>query len=219
MLQIGSRSYRLVRAQSGLHVRLDPTEPGMREQEWRLDAHFVPADEDTGGELEAGWEYWRLHVNPFSRFRVEDWRELARGSFCEDEEIFFFVDLENLMERGLRTVEERGVRIGDFRITRREGYLFTCEMEGTVAGETDGAAEEEFRMEAEIPFATVWVQVPLNAGDPVAAARAIAARELKLGSVARHALRRYDPERAGGYPRTNGKHSVTLETPWHGSPV
>ncbi len=38
----------------------------------------------------------------------------------------------------------------------------------------------DFRLRVEIPFASVTVQVPLNADDPLTAAKAMAAREIQI---------------------------------------
>ena len=75
------------------------------------------------------------------------------------------------------------------------------------------------RMVEEIPFATARVAVPLNAGDPLATARAIAAREIGLTQFARSSVDLYDPGRKVWNPTRAGKHMVLLETPWRVNPA
>jgi hypothetical protein len=103
---------------------------------------------------------------------------------------------------------------------RRDGYLFTCEFDGEITPTKEdmekdpGAVPVEFRMMEEIPFATVTVAVPLNAADPLSAARGIAEREIGLKEVARSRVSLFDPTRKVWKPEKSGKHTVTLETPW-----
>ena len=219
MLQIGERCYQLVRAQSGFHVTVDATETGMWRQTWRFDAHYVPADVDPGPRPEAGREYWRLAINPMN-LAVADWRQLAEYNAREDGgEGFhpFSASLENLLhewndDKGVRTIFP-----GEFRVLRRDGYLFACEFDGEIKAAVSDAEAivGEFGLLEEVPFATVTVRVPINAADPVASARAIAAREIGLTSIGRTHVQPYDPARKR-HSRFLGtdKHSVLLETPW-----
>jgi len=71
MLQIGSRLYQPVPVQSGLHVSLDPIEHEVFSQAWRLDVHFVPADEDYGAWGKVGWEHWCFHIRPLGFVKME----------------------------------------------------------------------------------------------------------------------------------------------------
>ena len=227
MLQIGTRSYQLVRGQSGLHVSLDPNErEPWQQQVWRFDAHFVPGDEDCGPELDQPpWEYWQLTINPMAFFRIADWRELARGSFMEGEgadRFLFMPNVENLIGPGGGRNPVRDVSFDDFRIVIRDGWLFTCELEGEIAAAKEDEAATvagAFRLVEEIPFATARVAVPLNAGDPLATARAIAAREIGLMQIARSSVDLYDPGRKVWNPTRSGKHMVLLETPWRMNPA
>lgn len=220
MLQIGSRTYQLVRSQSGLHVRLDPSTGGLWQQVWRFEAHFVPADEDAGPALDGSWEYWRLSVNPMGFYRTTDWRDLAQFVFAEDsvaDQVTFNGNIENLIHLGVGSNELRDVFTGDFRFIRREGYLFTCEFDGEISAGKDDDAESvtgEFRMMVEIPFVEATVAVPLNAGDVLATAKGIAAREIGLHEMARTLVRPYDPKAWVPRSASRGTHHVTLETPW-----
>ncbi len=220
MLQIGSRSYRLVRGPSAFHVTLNPNERDHWQQVWRLDAHFVPDDGDCGPELHGQWEYWWLAVNPMAFFQVTDWRDLARGSFFEDgdaDPFMFNANIENLITLGAGRAPVRSLILDEFRVTQQDGYFFTCEMAGEIEPARDGEEKMvsgEFQWREEIPFATATVEVPLNAGDPLATGRAIAAREIGLTEVARTSVTLFDSTRKVWKPERAGKHTVTLETPW-----
>jgi hypothetical protein len=220
MLQIGSRSYQLVRAHSGFGVVVDDADLGFPgKQAWRFEAHYVPGDEDPGPPLEAPWEYWRLMINPMN-FVLSDWRELADPALWDwekDAEPFYpmCVTIENLLPDGMRGAAERTVRPGHFRVIRREGFLFTCEFDGEIVAKEGEEVAGEFRLLDEFPFFEAAVHVPINAADPIVAARAMAAREIALTESARTFLKRFDPER-GRLPRIlgPGRHSVTIETAW-----
>jgi len=224
MLRIGQRSYQLIRAHSGFHVTVKHGDLQLGKHEWRFDAHYVPSDGDPGAGPTAEREYWQLRIHPMN-FQTADWRQLVDYAVNEDNRLDFYpcsAHIENLLSFHRATKNVRSVFVGDFRILRREGYLFTCEFDGEIrAGSTDDPEAEEvageFRLLDEIPFATASVQVPINAADPVATARAIAARELVLTETARTHLRPYDAARVIPW-RSLGtdKHSVMLETPWHG---
>lgn len=129
--------------------------------------------------------------------------------------------LENLLaeRQGGPSGNVRTVYPGEFSILRREGYLFHCEFAGEIDPEgeerNDDTEREELTLRDAIPFASVTVRVPINSSDPVAAARALAARELHLTETRRACLRPYDPK-TKFHSRTLGtdRHSVLLETPW-----
>jgi hypothetical protein len=76
MLQLGTRTYELIRAHSGFFLELDPepfTEP---RRQWRLEAHWVPSCFNDPLPDNAGLEYLRLTVTA-DRYHVSDWRELT----------------------------------------------------------------------------------------------------------------------------------------------
>ena len=222
MLQIGTRLYQPIPAQSGIHIALDPVMRGHCQQEWWLDAHFVPADEDFGTWAMTPWEHWCFALHPLGFRILKDWRDLARGSYFEGEEGETgagWPSIENLIATTRGGGQRMEVQFTDFSIIRREGYLFTIEADGDVAPAKDskeGAPTGDFRLRMEIPFASATVEVPLNAGDPLSTARAICAREIQLTEFARTDVRLFDPERKVWKPERSGKHTVTLETPWRG---
>src|SRR5207302_5253565 len=180
---------------------IDPGMTDFQRQMWRFDAHYVPADSDTGACPGVELEYWQLAINPM-QLVIGDWRQLTDIKQSDDLDSSFYPfggNFENLLtyrRNGIKGVHT--VFIEEFRVLRREGYLFNCEF----TGEIEAAAEDEtealageFRMLDEIPFASVTVRVPINATDPLASARAIAAREIGLAGVALADVRPYDPTR------------------------
>lgn len=177
----------------------------------------MPDDADPGPEEYWQWEHWRLVINPMAGFKLKDWRELAAGSILEeDDNLLFWPVLENLLaDTGAEA--DRAARIGDFAVRRRDGYSFTCEIDGDVECGKDEAGEairEDWQLLDEFPFVSAEVGVPLNAADAVATARAIAAREIGLTEAVRTTLRPYNPEAWTPKYESKGRHTVTLETPW-----
>src|SRR5260221_7975049 len=169
MLQIGSRSYQLVRGQSGFCVTIGHGDLGFPPggQAWRLEAHYVPGDRDPGAPPEAPWEYWRLTINPMN-FKLSDWRSLADPELWKEKEydLPFYplsVSIENLLPDGMARAKARAVRAGDFRVIWRKGFLFTCEFDGEIQSKDGEEVAGEFRLLEEIPFAEVTVHVPINA--------------------------------------------------------
>ena len=80
---------------------------------------------------------------------------------------------------------------------------------------SNGLRRDELRLLDEIPFAEVYAKVPINAADPVAAARAFATREVGLAETA--AARTTPPDwRREENPQAplDSHHHVTLHTPW-----
>lgn len=219
MLQIGERTYDLVRNQSGFHLILDPGETSdFWQQRWSFDAHYIPSDTDPGPPPEAPWEYLRLSIQPLW-LNLKDWRDLTTYNPTDYNVGGFYpasVTLENLLISSHLQGSNRPIDPGEFLIIQRNGYLFTCEFEGEIDLETpEGTKEEHLQLRDEIPFATITVRVPINSADPVTAARAIAARELTFAEIARTHLTPYDSATAIR-SRTLGrdKHNVLLETPW-----
>ncbi|HEY3663365.1 MAG TPA: hypothetical protein VGL24_09465, partial [Chthoniobacterales bacterium] len=189
MLTLGSRSFRLVRPQSGFHVTLgDRQDLAVGDQWWRFEAHYVPADDDRGPGPVDTWEYWRLMISPML-FQTNDWRLLTEYAISEPADFPFPAgSAENLLGGGGSRADALMLRPGELRVLRRDGFLFTCEFEGEIdlpAGHEGGEEPVEFRLLDEIPFAGVSVHVPVNSADPVKAARALAAREIGLGETAR----------------------------------
>lgn len=230
MLRIGERIYELVQSQSGFRVILDPSETDdFWQQRWLFDAHYVPAAGDPGPPAGALWEYQRILINPLW-LSISHWHDLTTYHPVDHGVNGFYpfaASLENLLQsRASHDEDNRIIYPDEFRVLRREGYLFHCEFEGAVnsqkeepSGEQDEKSAEpaaaEFQLRDEIPFTDVTVRVPINSTDPLAAARAIAARELGLTSIGRSHLRPYNPTPRRHF-RTLGtdKHTVLLETPW-----
>jgi hypothetical protein len=218
MLQLGQRFYELVRGQGGFHLTIEPQKHPRSKQRWMFDAHYVPAERGPGRD-DGEWEYLRLTIHPFD-FAVSDWRELGNfGLETQGEEgadpILFHTTIENLLAEESEGACRR-VDPGTFRARRGEGYLFHCEFKGVM--ERDGA-EEELSLRDEIAFTEVMLRVPINAADPVVAARAIAAsevgpKEIDGGHVLRHDWRREKDDEA---PLDNS-HLVVLRTPWRREP-
>lgn len=222
MLRIGPRVFDLVRTQSGFHVTLDPQGAPRERQQWRVEAHFVPAEDDPGedwaGDAYGAWEYWRLCVNLIMGFSVSHWHDLERASFMEDAdgtEILCFPTWQNLIHLGASENQAQEVALGELRSIKREGLLFTVELDGEILAKKGETVHGDFSTMIELPLATARIAVPLNATDPLATAKAIAKRELGLTSFSRHRLRLHDPERPLSLkPHRNSKHWVTLETAW-----
>ena len=208
MLRIGSRQYEIVRAQSGIAVELPQNDRWQRTQLWRLDAHYVPCEFNSGPLVAGQWEYLRVFLQTHS-FAVKDWREFS--TIEEDDLPPMGATLENLL------ANERVDKVWNIVIDRLEvkpvrDYLFHCKFEGVL--EYDGN-EENLELADDIPFTDVSLRVPINAADSVAAAQAMAARAIGPVEVSGSRVTPHDwriREKAAG-PLENG-HSVTLETPW-----
>jgi len=222
MLRIGPRIYELVRNQSGLHVSLDPHAAPHERQQWRIEAHWVPAAEDPGAEWDAesglDWEYGRLSVNPIMGFEISHWHELDKATLLDaDSEVpnLCFATWQNLIHLGTGQNDVQDVTLGSLRVIQRDGCLLTLEIDGEFAPAADSSLHGDFSAMIELPFATLTVAVPINAADPLATAQGIAKRELGLDHFGRHRIRLFDPERPTSLkPHRNGKHSVSLETAW-----
>lgn len=223
MMTLGSRTYSLVRAQCGLRVSLsvNPRYPHER-QSWTVEAHYVPDDDDAGPGPGEAWEYWRMGIQPLGFYTTTDWRELV-GLSRDDERLDPLLgSAENLLARWHGREDVRGIHTGEFRVLRREGFLFTCEWDGEFGaqtvreGEEPGAGALEFTLRDELPLREVRVEVPVNAADPLSAAKAIAARELGLTQWGRSHVELYDPARKVWKPQYSGKHTVLLEVAGEG---
>jgi hypothetical protein len=218
MLRIGHRSYELVRPVSHFHVTIGGRRREATDQQWMLDAHYVPSAEDHGRE-NGDWEYLRLTIHPFG-FKVSDWRELAKFGVDLQEDgvpdpVLFHTNMENLLaHHGERRREKcHAVGPGMFKARASGGYLFTCEFDGAFE---DDEGEKEFTLLDEIPFGSVTVHPAINVKDPVAAGRAIAAREIKLTEFEGSHVTPPDWRRGEKADAPlDSYHHVTLRTPWH----
>lgn len=221
MLHIGTRSFTPVPAQCGIHLELDMNGPPHSRQVWRIDAGFVPADEDEGPTPWGERELWRLHVAPIMGLELTDWREWEKISLGTESDHLYPLNasFENLCAHRSDPGKIRDAYVDECKVTQRDGYVFVMQMDGEVVlpdGVTaENGAVGDFRLLMEIPFASVKISVPVNSISPLAAGRAIAAREMGLEGGARSYVNPFDPERANGpLGRRFNKHSVWLETPW-----
>ncbi len=221
MLHIGPRKYHFVFSQSGFRVFLDPNEYPHRRQIWRLDAHFVPDEEDVAPKIFANKEHWEFTVMPVDFLITTDWRNLAQGDYLDKEERFpaiFLPSIENLIPNYSVRNKEQEVTLDEFKMSKRNGYLFTCEIKGEIhplKENPEAGTQGMFQLLEEIPLVGVTVSVPLNAADPVATARGIASREIGLKEVARTEVDLYEPNlNPQAWRARDGVHRVTLETPW-----
>lgn len=218
MLRIGSNTYELVRAYSGFFVWLEGQAPPADAQDWRLELHYVPSEQNPA-RPDGLWEYLRLTLHPF-RFHTPDWHELGEfGILSPDQELDPVLNLssvENLLARWHHKEEVWDVAPETLVIKPSSGYLFTCELDGSLwRTREDG---EDLHLLEEIPFAEAVVTVPINTADPVKAARAFAAREIKLHEMDGNRVTPPDWRRAKdpNAPLSNS-HQVVLPTPWRKS--
>jgi hypothetical protein len=182
----------------------------------RLEAHFVPDDDGPAPWEE--WEYLRLCINPLGFLELKDWQDLQHTSLLDDDgcsTAMITAGIENILHLGGPHHPFLGLELDEFRILKRNGHLFTIEMDGAVhppSGDKEpGMPTGDFRLLDEVPFASVSVAVPLNAADPLAAAKGIAQRELGVKGFARTKVKLYDPNRPEGRRRPAVHHNVTLE--------
>jgi len=216
MLRIGQNHYQLVGVYSGFSVELCAKAEDVlgREQVWDLDLHYVPADRYTpraDGEL----EYLVLTIRS-EEYAVADWRKLSGFDLDNDDDHWMgSVALENKMV-GRYEQESWKVLLGWLEAERVRDYFFRCRFDGSRIL-ADGT-EEEMEFEEELPFREVVAYVPLNAADPVAVARKMAARMVGLQEIAGSRVQPYDPKKETYFDiRINSHHRVTLITPWQGS--
>ncbi len=184
-------------------------------QTWRLDAHYVPQENQPPREG-CVWEYLRLTIFT-SNYAISDWRDLTGLGLHpleegQESDWIGFGQIENLLA-GRFAHDERSFIPGNFVARRVAGYLFDCEVDGAVRDEKE--QEEEACLEDQIPFAGVSLRVPITAPDPITTARAIVAREINLTECAQTRITQYDwrrKEKADA--RLDDTHHVSLETPW-----
>ena len=217
MLRIGSRSYDLVRAHSGFFLWHGLQRHVEHLQRWRMEFHYVPSDQDPG-RPDATWEYLRLSMHPHD-YCLADWRDLTgfrSRSFNEElNPLLNWTSLENLLSKSWFHKEELDNPCPEnLTIRWNEGYLFTCELDGFLR-RSDDAEEEDFHLLDQIPFAEATVEVPINAADPVATARAILAREIKLSECASSRITPHDWRREKDpNAQLSPSHHVSILTPW-----
>lgn len=216
MMRLGPQRYDLVRSQSGFSATLHDSNHVRGPQAWQLDLHYVPAD--TNPRPRPLWEreYLELCFQPF-RFQTADWRELAGfGPGPDLDPILFNITLGNLLAGG-HSCSRQPVCPEGITVTHLAGYNFRCQFSGSVLWDD---REYELELDDEIAFTEATVDVPVNARDPLAAARAIARREIQLADCAgRHISLKDCSEQRMFFKSLNQGHAVTLLTPWRESPA
>ena len=214
MLRIGSNHYELVRVHGGFSVDLTHKSDDVmqREQVWSFEAHFVPAEDKYTLPSHGRPEYLSFSLRS-EEYLVADWRQLSGfGLDKEGDHWFGWGSLQNLIREGYKE-ESWQVIPGWFEVERSQDYLFHCEFFG--ARRLPDGTEEEMEFKADLPFREATVYVPVNAADPTATARTMAARAVKLTALAGSDVLRYDPTRQSWLnAHINSHHRVTLQTPW-----
>lgn len=221
MLLLAHRNYRLVRPQSGFHCILNPLTTQTWSQVWRIEAHFVPDDDSPGPAPWEAWEYLRLSLNPLAFLQVKHWHELGRTDFLAQSDGLHFLNihLENLIAD--RDAPLLDVELDEFRTVGRDGLNLTLEMEGEVLPPSEKAKSNphqdngiptgEFKLFAALPLASLTVAVPINASDPLAAAKGIAQRELGLSHIRTGQVTVFDPKKRSLLPGGGSHHEVSLQ--------
>ena len=175
MLRIGQNHYEIIRIHSGFSVDLVHKSDDVmkREQVWNFEAHFVPAEEKYTPAPHDRLEYLRFSLRS-EDYHVADWRQLSGfGLDKEDDHWFGWCSLQNLIPEGYKEESWRVIP-GWFEVKHRSDYFFRCEFFG--ARRMPDGTDEELELKAELPFREVTAYVPINAHDPLAAARAMATR-------------------------------------------
>jgi hypothetical protein len=214
MLRLGSNQYELVRVHSGFSVTLLP--PGedfmKRDQVWELEACYIPSEHTYTPRADGELEYLKVAFR-CEDYAVKDWRQLSGFGLDTDTDKFLvFASVENAL-LGRFEKESWGVIPGWLEVERTNGYLFHCTFNGF--RKLPDGTEEEMEFTDEIPFSEATAYVPINAADPEATAKTMAARAVGLTEGAVTKIHRYDPQKKSYLGiRINTHHRVTLRTPW-----
>jgi len=216
MMHLGPQRYELVRSQSGFSVNLHDANHAYGPQAWQLNLHYVPADANSKPRPSWELEYLELCFQPF-RYQTADWRELSNfGPGPDLDHVLFNITLGNLLAGGYNCPRQ-SVYPDDITITHLTGYNFRCQFSGSVLWDD---RDYELEVDDEIAFTEATVDVPVNARDLVAAARAIARREIQLADCAGQHLTLKDCGAQKLFFKSLSQgHSVTLLTPWRGKPI
>ena len=213
MMRLGPQRYDLVRSQSGFSVVIHDANNMRGPQAWQLDLHYVPADTNPRPRPLWEGEYLELCFQPF-RFQTADWRELAGFGFgpgADLNPILFNITLGNLLAGG-HSCPRQSVFPAEITITHLAGYNFRCQFSGSVVWDD---REYDLEVDDEIAFAEATVDVPVNSRDVLAAARAIARRNIQLADCAGQHITLKDCGEQKMFFRSLAQgHSVTLLTPW-----
>ncbi len=216
MMRLGQLCYDLVLSQSGFLVTLHDSNNVRGPQAWQLDLHYVPAATNPQPRPPGECEYLELCFQPF-RYHTADWRELSGfGPGPELDPILFNITLGNLLAGG-HSCPRQSVFPGEITVTHLARYNFRCQFSGSVVWDD---REYDLDVDDEISFTEATVEVPVNARDPLAAARAIARREIQLADCAgQHITLKDCREQKLFFGSLNQGHSVTLQTPWREQPA
>ena len=214
MLKIGSNCYEMVDAHSHLSVSLYPPGDGVikRQQVWGLTASFAPEGDDYTPPTSETDEYLELWMRA-ENYHVQDWRELSGFGLGEENNLWpVLSSLSNRLEHDSQK-SDLPVTVHDLMLKRVEDFIFRCELHG--ARDLADDTELDLTLFDLLIFKEVVAYVPLNAADPVAAAKAMAAKYIKLTEFAGHQVTPYDPKRHTSLiSHINSHHIVTLQTAW-----
>lgn len=214
MLRLGSNEYDLVRVHSGFSVTLFPPGEDRRKrlQKWELEAAYVPREDHYTLRADGEPEYLRV-VFQSEEYAVNNWRKLSGLDLDKaDDHWFGWAWVENRLV-GLTEKENWSIIPGWMEVEPVRDYLFHCEFSGF--RKLKDGTEEEMEFKDDLPFKEATAFVPINAADPEATARAMAARTVGLTEFAGSKTQHYDPERQSYLNiRINTHHIVTLQTPW-----
>ncbi|TSJ77769.1 hypothetical protein [Rariglobus hedericola] len=195
---------------------LEPT------QQWRLETHWVTSPDNAPEQADTSPEYLRLTVTA-DEYRISDWRELTGLGLDEIEDegeggkFYGRGTLEHMLgpERELHCEPASfGLILGAMKVCRKEGYLFSCEFDATV--KLDDGKTEELALKAELPFAGVSMNVPIN-GNAVAIGLARAREEIGSLEIAAGQITPHDwlrKERSDPQAPLDDTRRVLLHTPW-----
>ena len=213
MLRIGANEYELVRVHSGFSVALHAKRDDAlgREQVWELEAHYVPGENYTP-RADGEPEYLSLNIRS-EEYQVADWRALSGlGLDTEETTWLGWCSLSNLLV-GRYDKESWSLTDGWLEVERLRDYLFHCEYTG--ARKLADGSFEAVELKDDLPFKEIVAYVPINAADPVAAAKAMAKRTIGLNAFAETRLLPYNPQQKTYFSiHVNSHNRVTLQTPW-----
>lgn len=220
VLRIGNNRYQIVEMNSSLSVSLYP--PGesafSRQQVWELDAHFVPADTGYTPPSDDQPEYFQLWMRA-ENYQVKDFRKISNfGLHDESDNPLLLATLHNRLAGN--PSEELAFSLDEFTLQQSERlddtdteFLFDLHVKG-VRRLPDGS-ELQLAVDTILPFKRITAYVPLNAPDPVKAAKAMAKKLLKLDQFAGSRVTPYNPAHYTSLiSHINSHHVVTLQTPW-----
>lgn len=214
MLQIGSNYYGIVESHSQVSVTLYPPgdSVGGRQQVWQLKANFAPDGVDYAPPSPGTDEYLELFLRP-EFYQVQDWRKVVDFDYeAEDSDPLMFTSLTNRLAEGSEP-KELPITVDDLTLKHVGDFVFEWKLDGV--RELPDGTEQKLKVREMLSFKEVVAYVPLNAADPVAAAKAMAAKAIQLKEFGGHRVTPYDPNRPTRLKSLiNSHHVVTLQTDW-----